>query len=182
VNSQTVLPDNIKYATYRNQDRDAINTALFEERCEKLYHETGDTADCILIINNDDVQVQNGSKQYVPFQNCHTFWEGCGEDDVKLSTNERMDPVLKLFKGCKLMMTYNKDVGKGQANGTQADLEKIVLKLDVEPQVVLISGKIPVRAVRASQVDHIVLHHSNDRINPAKFSLQPRTTVLLPKF
>ena len=31
VNLATILPANIKYATYYNRDRDAINAALFEE-------------------------------------------------------------------------------------------------------------------------------------------------------
>jgi len=175
VTPDTVLPDDIKYATHKNRDRDAINTALFEERCKKLFEETGDTADCIMIFS-DDIQVQNSSKKYIPFQNCYTLWEGCGEDDMKLRPPERMDPVLKLFHKCKMMMTQNKDVGRGLANGTQTLLEKVVLKPNVVPQVVSVGEEnIPVRAVRASQVDHIVCRHVNDRIQPAEFSLKPKT-------
>ena len=33
VDINTNLPSNIKYATYYNRDRDALNTALFETRC-----------------------------------------------------------------------------------------------------------------------------------------------------
>jgi len=36
VTIHTTLPTDIKYATYFNRDHDAINTALFEERCAKI--------------------------------------------------------------------------------------------------------------------------------------------------
>ena len=62
VTPSTVLPDNIKYATYRNRDRDAINAALFEERVTRLYNTTGSTDDSIMIFS-DNVMRQNGSRR-----------------------------------------------------------------------------------------------------------------------
>lgn len=93
VTSQTELPEDIKYATYFNCDCDSINAALFQEHCRLQYEETGDTKDLIIIFS-DDVDVQNSKKMYVPFQNCATFWEHCGEDDVELPRGlGRMDPA-----------------------------------------------------------------------------------------
>jgi hypothetical protein len=155
-----------------NKDRDAINAALFQERCETLYNEIGTTADSIMIYS-DEIEVQNGSGTYVPFKNCKTFWEGCGEDNIKTGEFQgRMDPVLRLYRSCRLMLPINMNVSKGQANGSQVTLEKVVLKEGVVPQEVLLDG-VPVNAVRASQVDHLVLKQANDRIEPQEFSVAP---------
>jgi hypothetical protein len=63
----------------------------------------------------------------------------------------------------------------GQANGTQATVINVVLKPDVLPQnITLCTTNYTVYAVFASQVSHIVLQHSNDRVQPQTFSLQPR--------
>jgi hypothetical protein len=84
VGNKEPLPDDIKYATYFNHDRDAINAALFEQRCQYMYEKNGHTNDSIVIFS-DDVMVRNSSKLYVPFSNCHSFWENCAEDDVVTS-------------------------------------------------------------------------------------------------
>ena len=168
------LPDDIRYATYFNRDRDAINAALFEERCTKIYRETGNTNDTIIIFA-DELKVRNGSKTFVPFQNCRAFWESCAEDDVRTPrTLGRMDPVLKLYRGCRVMLPCNKDVKSGQANGTQAIVEKVVLKSGVTPHEVKLNDAIPVTAVQASNVSHIVLRHLNDRVRPEVFSIEPK--------
>jgi hypothetical protein len=57
------------------------------------------------------------------------------------------------------MLPCNKNVEQGQANGTQVTLKKVVLKAGVTPQVVCIGENIPVMAVHASEVVHIVVKH-----------------------
>jgi len=127
------------------------------------------------MIFSDNIQAQNSSKTYKPFQNCMKVWEDCGEDDVKLPRGAgHMDPVLKLYRNCRVMLPGNNDVSNGQANGTQATFEKVVLKAGEEAHHVLLEGHIPVPAVLASQVSYIVLRHSNDRIRPSTFSLKPK--------
>jgi hypothetical protein len=174
VNGSTVLPDNIRYATYFNRDRDSINTALFEERCKVMKERNGSVEDSVLIFS-DNVFIQDGAKKYVRLRNCQSFWENCGEDSVKLGQGQgRMDPLLKLYIGCRLMLTRNMRVRQGQANGTQVTLEKVVLKNGMEPGEVMISGSIPVAAVRASEVSYLVLRHANERIQPPTFMLFPK--------
>jgi hypothetical protein len=149
-------------------------SALFEERCRSLYDKTGNTDDSIMIFC-DDVHVQNNHKTYMPFRNCATFWENTAENDVTLPKGAgRMDPVLRLYRGCHVMLPCNSDVRRGLANGTQATFQKVVLKPGEVTQQVTLDGDIPVAAVRASQVDHVVLRHTNSRIQPATFSLQPK--------
>ena len=166
VDENTVLPDDIKYAIFRNRDRDSIKAALFEERCRVLHAERGSCTDAIMIISNQ-ISVGNSSRTYEPFRNCKLLWEGCGEDDVKTPHSfGRMDPVLRLYHGCRIMLPCKKNVRQGQANGTQATIEKVVLKPGETPGVVLLGGAIPITAVCASQVAHIVLKHSNARVQP----------------
>ena len=175
------IPDDIKYATYFNRDRDAINTALFEERCKQLYLRDGDVKDSLLVFS-DNLLVQNGNKKYVSFKNCQSFWENCGEDSVKPQQGKgRMDPLLKLYEGSRVMLTANRDVRGGKANGTQATVEKVVLKHGNEPKTVLVAENIPVDAVNASQVSYMVLQHSNERIKPPLFIVKPEQHVVKAK-
>jgi hypothetical protein len=178
VTESTTLPEDIKYATFFNRDRDSINAALFQERCKTVYDREGTTCDSILIFS-DEVQVQNSTKMFVPFQNCNAFWENCGEDDVKLPRGAgRMDPVLRLYAGCRLMLPCNTNVKQeGHANGMQATLEKVVLKPGTQPHQILLDNGVPVAAILASQVSYIVVRHSNDRIVPPTFSIKPKQHI-----
>jgi len=84
-----------------------------------------------------------------------------------------------------MMLPDNSDVAEGKANGTQAKFEKAVLKPGISPRKVMVEG-VPVNSVFASEVDHVVLHHINDRIHPQTFSLKPKehrfnAQILIPE-
>ena len=171
----TVLPEGIQYATYYNRDRAAINTGLLEQHCETAPRdETGCVADAILVLA-DDVAIKNGQGKYVHFGGSLTFWQSCGEADCDLGKgNGRMDPVLKLYRGCPVMLTQNHDVPRGKANGTRALVKQVLLKSEQSPTIVTLSPGVKVWAARAGQVDKILLHHLNDRVQPAIFDMQPK--------
>ena len=171
-NVSTVLPKQIRYATYFNRDRDSINTGLFEERCRDRLESTGNLDDTILVLC-DQIQVETSDKTYRTFGNWKTIWENCGEDDMKMKCG-RMDPVLRLYAGCRVMLTENMNVKDGLANGTQALVESIVLNNDETSKTISIADGVSVQAVLASQVSHIVLRHVNDRISPSTFSIKPK--------
>jgi hypothetical protein len=80
VTPYTVLPEDICYATYFNQDHDAQSmlhcSRSTANTCMRLA--AGDTSD-LLMIFSDNIMAENGSKMYVPFKNCTMFWENCGE-------------------------------------------------------------------------------------------------------
>ena len=120
---------------------------------------------------------------YEPFHNQKIFWESCGEDDIKFPKehNGRMDPLLKLYKGCQLMLVFSNNVRCGEANETTVTLISISLKPNIVP-IQIIIGKIPVKAVYALQVVSIVLKHNNI---PNIFQLEPiefriTTRILIP--
>ena len=181
VTQETDLPDDIRYATYSNRDRDAINTAIFEEHCERMYKQHGHTNDAVLVFS-DHLEVKNSSEKYIPFPNCKTFWETCGEDNIKPPKGKgRMDPVLKFVVNSRVMLTTNSNVREGRANGTQGTFEKLVLKPGTEIKTVVLSNGVPVKAVFASNVEQIILKHSNKRIHPEIFALEPKTYTFQAK-
>ena len=93
------LPKDLRYATYFNRDRDAINTALFEEHCTSLRCHNVSTSDTLIVLANK-LEAKTSHGTYEPFHNRKIFWENCGEDDIKFpkERNGRMDPLLKYTK------------------------------------------------------------------------------------
>ena len=147
----------------------------------QLHQATGNTNDSI-VIYSDDILAQNGSKSYEPFKNYKTFWEHCGEDDIKVERSKgRMDPVLRLYIKCRIMLPCNNNVANGEANGTQATVEKVILKAGTQIQQVMLKNGVTVAAVKASQVSYIMLRHCNDRIVPAVFSIKPKQHIFKAK-
>ena len=82
-----------------------------------------------------------------------------------------MDPLLKLYKGCQLMLVFNNNVRHGEANRTTVTLISICLKPNIVPIQIIIS-KLPVKAIYASQVVSIVLKHNSPKIIPNTFQLE----------
>ena len=179
------IPDDIKYCTYYNRDRDSINSALFEERCKYMYEKHGNVNDSILIFA-DNLMVQDSSKKFQPFKNMKYFWETCGEDDIKSSQHSsRLTPVLAIYTNCNVMIPKNIDVLKGQANGTEAIVKKVFLKENCKTFQVQLSGtNIYIKGVYASNVEKIILQHTNTNITPRKFEIIPQQNTFqarLPK-
>ena len=140
------LPKDLRYATYFNRDRDAINTVLFEECCTRLRCHNVSTRDTLIVLANK-LAAKTSHGTYDAFHNQKIFWENCGEDDIKFPKehNERMDPLLK-------------------------------------PNIVpiqIIIGKLPVKAIYASQVISIVLKHNNPKIIPDMIYIKTQVFRLL---
>lgn len=153
------------------------------KHCRRQAAQTGSkTVDDALLVLCDGIQVKNGDKSYQKFGSCKLLWECCGEDDVKLGKyGGRRDPVVKLYRGSQHMLTENSDVAAGLANGTRARVNQVILKAGEEANYITTAGGFRVRAVRASQVDHIVMDHENDRINPSAFNVEPTPFAGLAK-
>ena len=98
------------------------------------------------------------------------FYQECGEDEAKKGKHcGRVDPVLKLWHKCPVMMTDNLDVPNGKANGTRLTVEKVLLKPGETSFSVTIGegeSECKVQAVFASQVQQLVLQHEKEDINP----------------
>jgi flagellar biosynthesis GTPase FlhF len=184
--TQTALPDNIRYATFQNIDRDAINSALFAMRCLQHCDDQRFVNDSILIFC-DNIQIKDARNVFVTFHNYNHFWKTCSGADIvgsKGFEQGKGEPVLQLYQSCRVMLPTNINVSNGQANGTQATVVNIRLKSNVTPATVTLDNGSKVRAVYASQVEFIELEHSNKRVQPTRFSLKSieyRRTVKILK-
>lgn len=174
ISANQIIPPQIRYACYFNKDRDAINTAFFEQRLKYCFSRNNYVTGFLLVFS-DNILMKNYSNVYKPFSNCTFFWETIGENDIKVPIGSaRMDPVLKLYPGCKVMLPTNINVSKGLANGTQATVHKILLKEGVFPSTTTMHTNISVPCVFASQIEYIELLHTNKRIQPPTFSVTPK--------
>ena len=173
------IPDNVKYVTNTNKERDAINTALFMKHCEQNEGSDKTPPNDALLILSDQIQIKNGQGELIDYTAPKNFWETCGEDCVSFSykSSERVDPVLKLFKGCPVMLTKNTDVKKAIANGTRATVEKVVLKPYQQVFQVVVEGT-SVNAVYASQVELVCLKHENKLAMPQHFEMKPKLNTV----
>ena len=150
-NKSIHLPKDIRYVTYFNRDRDAINMALFEKCCARLGCHNVSTRDTLIILA-DKLPAKTLHGNYERFHNRKIFWENCGEDDIKfpIECNGRMDPLLKICKGCQLMLVFNNNVRHGEANRATVTLISICLKPNIVPIQIIISKHL-VKAIYASQ-------------------------------
>ena len=97
------LPEGIQIASYRNRERDAINSGIFEEFCKLNKPGDGTILNGAVVIFMDDLQARCGKKTYISIDSNKVkshFYQYCGEDDCKKpkgSREGRVDPVLKLY-------------------------------------------------------------------------------------
>ena len=146
------LPSNVSYATYSNVDRDAINTGVFEKFIQKK-PELG------FVVFADQLACKKdpADRVYYEFTNKKMFWDYCSESDCFFSgSSQGMDPVLKLFSGCPVMLTRNIDVSNNKANGTVAFFYSAVAK----PKANIFSVKIGDRSDNSVRLGEIRLYHS----------------------
>jgi hypothetical protein len=135
-----MLNQELQYATHRNCDRNAINAGLFLKHLEK-YH-SKDPRDRIpehsLAIKSDIVWAATGK---VPHRNMLArIYENCGDAHCQQNGRKRCDPFLRLYTGCRLMVTVNEDVGNGIANGTTCRLRQIRLVEGASTHRITIDG------------------------------------------
>jgi hypothetical protein len=169
------LPSDIKYATYTNKDRDLINTSIFLDKLHHSRNEYHHTNNFILIFcDNMMVRKPKNKDIYSKITRKRSFYENASESDIDGDSRNRIDPILKVYLGCELMLTENIDVAKGLANGTRAIVVNIMLKANETYQRVIIGNNISIKAVYASAVEYITLQHINTSIQPTTFTLKPQ--------
>ena len=88
----------------------------------------------------------------------------------------RIDPVLKLYSKCPLMLTKNIDVNSGQANGTRILCEYVNVKPGEEPFDLHLNNGVYIKALYALQVGSIDVLHENEDVIPQQFKVFPETT------
>jgi hypothetical protein len=172
-------PPGIQIATHTNKDRDAINSAIFEELCRDHRPPDVQVFESAVIILMDDLQMNNSAKAYVPVTSNlvkRHFYEHVGESECKIGDGRgRVDPVLKLYRGCPMMLTLNTDVPAGEANGSRVHVQHVQTKVGETPFELKLDCGTIVNVLYASQVHHIQVKHENEDITPQLFDIQCET-------
>jgi PIF1-like helicase len=174
---QLTLPSDIKYATYTNCDRDCINTAIFHKKIrfsKDNYHHTNN----FIMIFCDNIKIKKNVKdEFVELTQPARFYKQCTESSLKSDRSGKMDPVLKLYIGCEVMITENIDVPNGLANGTRAKINKILLKQGFQYMTVSIGDNLFVKGIYASQIESITMIHIMQNVQQRTFKIKPKATT-----
>ena len=114
--------------------------------------------DCVvkncIIVSMDNLKFEDNN---LPLTSLKAFYQIIGKSDCNCgSFNGRIDPLLKLYNGCELMLTTNQNVSHGKANGSLFTFVKVILKKESSISITVIKGK-KVKIVGASEVKHIVV-------------------------
>ena len=174
------IPDGIQVATYMNKDRDAINSAIFDDLCKR--HNTGDAVlKGVCLIFMDELYSKNSSQVWVPIMSNAVkryFYENCNEDDCKVNSKARgrVDPCLKVYCDCPMMHTQNSSVADGEANGSRILAKQVKLKRGEIPFELRLDCGTTIHAMYASQVEHILVEHECEDIVPRRFTIESQVT------
>jgi hypothetical protein len=158
---------------------------VFEDYCQQ--HKPDDESAVFngaLMVFADQLSMLNGKNTFRAITSNslkHHFWSTMGEDDVsgdKHITSQgggRFNPVLKLYPKCPLMLTMNKNVSCGKANGSRLLLEHVCVKVGEQPMLVKMECGTIIRAFTASQIKHLTVRHESSDIEPPTFCVQSQT-------
>jgi hypothetical protein len=172
------VPAGIQVASYFNKTRDVVNAAVFENYCrENKPCVPGAVLGTAVLVFMDQLEINNNNKTYVPLMSNYMkklFYTTVRENDCKFKKNawrNRVDPVLKLYKGCPMMHTENTVVGSGQANGTRVLVDQIILKYGEKPFTVELECGTIVWGVFSSSVKYVSVTHVVPDMEPPSFSV-----------
>ena len=173
-------PVGIQVATYTNKDRDAINAAIFDKWTSKNKPANNSVLKSACLVFMDNLYMNDGSKTPVAITSNMVkrhFYENCTESECNFGKGGkgRVDPVLKLYPNCPMMLTQNTDVANGEANGSRVRVQNIVVKAGETPFTLKLDNGSTVYAVYCSQVESISLEHENEDIVPRQFDLSAKT-------
>ena len=177
VNKNHVPDVRAQIATYFNRERDAINCNIFERMLEEyVNNSTTEYCKSALIIFMDELMMRDSKNTYTCIKSNEMkkwFYTNCSENSCKMKEHQasRVDPCLKLYKECPLMLTQNKDVSNGQANGTRVYFKSVQLKNGEQCMLIKMINGCVIRAVMASQVKNITVEHENRDIIPNIFDV-----------
>jgi len=175
-----LMEGDIAYACPTNKERNAISAGMFKEHIERTHPlVTSDDSPPghTLIIEAD---IRSGKKASGGRTKMNRYLRdrihaSCGDDNCKVQKSHsdpdksnrgggaKIDPSLRLYVGAPAMCISNKNIDKGQANGTQCTIVGVKLK-NTAPSLRWVNwdGR-KVNAVSASDVDYVECMHQKDR-------------------
>ena len=170
----------VPVACYRNVERDAVNSAVFEEYCSEHGSDANTIFNGAIMVFMDDLQMMDTKSVHVPVTSNAVkqyFWSSCGEDSIIYndSNRQRVDPTVKLYPGCPMMLTKNEDVPNGQANGSRVYVRKVHVHYGEHPMILHMTCGTLIRAYRSTQIRSIIVEHEDPTILPRTFEVEKET-------
>ena len=170
-------PPDIQVATYTNKDRDAINAKIFEDFTRANKPLDGSVLEAACVIFMDELTMKDTNQKHVDITSNtmkRFFYENCPESECNYKKDQRgrVDPVLKLYPNCPMMMTQNNDVINGEANGSRVYVKEVVLKKGEQPFNLKLENGCTILAMTATQVDSIVVQHEAKNISPSRVDIK----------
>ena len=167
-------PEDTAYACHTNLNRNAIHARIFHKHLTKTHYQDPTIPPPLhtIVIKGDLSWKSNGAR--LSSQRERDVYQYCGDAHCE-GYRQRCDPFLCLYPNCRLLLTANKDVLNGMANGTQCELVGVRLKSHAVTEIENIDGYY-VRTVKASDVDRIRCRFVNSLFE-GYFNLKPETNV-----
>ena len=107
---------------------------------------------------------KTGSRRdYVEFNQLakDLLYAGCLDNHVSVQQSRRIDPLLKLYGGCPVMLNQNNDVEKCEANRARCTFVKAKLSVSISQLDIIIIEGYYVYCVCVSQVNTLVLRNED---------------------
>ena len=170
---------NISYACSTNQQRNIYADKCFLKILQS-FHPKKDDISCdpppfTIIIKGIFSESKSGLKKSNHFHNL--MYNTCGDDDVETTGQykKKVDPCLKLYLGCDLMVSDGHDQSMGYVKGTTARFVGIVLKEGCSLKEQIWEGY-RVNTVDSTDVDYIVCEkeHPTSLDKSKQFNLYPQ--------
>ena len=158
------IPEDAAHCVGINQDRSAINAAIFLQHLKATHSTDPDIIppNHTIVIKASNITTTK-TKTDVTGKARTVFFSKCSDSKVKAG-RRFVDPLLKLYHLRPLMLTKNDDVPKGLANGTLGLFERVVLKPGAASKILIekIDGHY-VRTIDAEYVDHIICSFDTEK-------------------
>jgi hypothetical protein len=165
------LPPNIVIAVKNNIDRNAIHDAMFAAHLQETHSKDPSLVPPMhtICIMASDFSWWVASGEYTPMSSFgrDIIYATCGDDHIRSGSggsgkkigSKCVDPMLKLYAGCPVMVTENIDVKKCIANGAMCKFKGLTLKdgISLADLKIIIVDEFHVRCAEVSQVESIQL-------------------------
>ena len=171
------------YACAKNTERNSIASDVFQQRVKTTHTNPWKPPKHTIIIEST-ISKQSNMKNRQGKSFHSSIYNNCGDADVTSSyNNKHVDPVLKVYKNCPMMLNSNKNMEKnGGGNGTPVKFKRIVLKKHAT-----LNSKnwdsIPINSISEDNTEYMEVEHwegsfdkNNNYIPPRSFRIYPEVT------
>ena len=161
------VPNDAIFAVRTNAERNAITDGIFLRHLAATHSKDPLQQPPMhtIVIRADKLRwKKSGSRrEYVKFNKIaeDLLYAGCSDDNLCVQKSRRIDPLLKLYSGCPIMLNQNTDVERCEANGARCTFVKAKLNVPISMlEKVVIEGYY-VWCASVSQVDSLLVRNED---------------------